>query len=177
MSVAVATFGGLVVLIGIGFSLLMPPLQPHFFAYTDVGGFDVIVGDREQAPAGAVVREIIPSTNPLLRRAGTLDVGLTSGDELEQGLKQSGVWARASVPATPRGRAAALMPVVIIGLGLLALAFAVPAFFVRGGGALHGVRAACMALVLVAIAALVQFGGLGWPGRAVTTSTPRLEWR
>ena len=64
-----------------------------------------------------------------------------------------------------------------IALSLFALAFALPTFVVRGVGPLRGARAVCLAVVVVVIAALVQFGGLGWPGRAVTSSAPRLEWR
>ena len=177
LAVAVATFGALVLLIGIVFSLLMPATQPHFYAFADAGGFDVVVGDRDQAPAGAVVREIVPATNPLLRRAGAVGAAPVPGDELSAQLRMAGVWARASVPTTPRARTAALMPVLIVGLGLLALAFALPTFVVRRKGALRGVRVGGIVVVAVVIGALVQFGGLGWPGRAVTTSSPRLEWR
>jgi serine/threonine-protein kinase len=177
LAVAVATFGGLVLVIGVVFSLLMPRAQPHFYAFTDAGGFDVLVGDREHVPPNAVVREIIPSTNPLLRRAGAVGLAPVPGDELVAQLRTSGVWARASVPSTPRGRVAAVMPVVIVALGLLALAFALPTFVVRSPGALRAVRAAATVVVLAVVGVVVQVGGLGWPGRAVASSTPRLEWR
>jgi serine/threonine-protein kinase len=176
LAVAVATFGALVLAIGVVFSLLMPSSQPHFYAFTE-GGLDIIVGDREHAPAGAAVREIVPSTNPLLRRAGAIDVAPVSEADLTARLRDSGVWDRASVPSTPRARIAALMPVVIVGLGLLALAFALPTFVVRGVATLRLVRALSIVIVLGLVGVVVQVGGLGWPGRALASSAPRLEWR
>jgi len=151
--------------------------QPHFYAYLDVGGFDVVVADREHVPEGAVAREIVPSTQPALLRAGVVSAMAASPAELQRKLEESGVTARAKLPSTAAARLAALMPVAIVGLGLLSLALALPSFLARGAGGRWGLRAVLVAAVTLAVVALVQRGGLGWPGRSALSAAPRLEWR
>jgi serine/threonine-protein kinase len=173
---AVGTFGAFVLVIGIAFSAALPAPRPHLFVFTDEAGFDVVVGDREHAPPGVAVRDLDLATPVSLRRAGSSAATVVSTAELRDRLEESGVWARSLVPATARARGASLVPLAIIGLGLLALAWAIPTFVVRGR-AEGALRIGLAVAVLVVVGSVLQNGGLGWAGRSVTSSAPRLEWR
>ena len=98
-------------------------------------------------------------------------------DELAAKLAASGVGARASLPMSPRGTLAILLPVLIAGLGILALALAVPSLLIAGRGA----RIAAQLLLLLVSAAvmglILERGALSWPGMQTWRSAPRLEMR
>ncbi len=162
--------------IGVIFSAVLPTPQPHFYAYPSPEGFDVVVADREHVPPGVEVRDVVPGAPVALRRPGEAMPQEVPPDELQRRLEQSGVWARGQVPATSRGRTATFVPVVIVGLGLLALAWALPAFAVRGRHR-PTTQAALLVVVLLVLGMVVQRGGLGWPGRSAIAATPKLEWR
>jgi serine/threonine-protein kinase len=177
VSIAVSTFGALVLAIGFVFALLAPPPTPHYYAYSDPGGFDVVVGDREHVPPGLPVRDLVPQNSPVLWRAGAVGPLPVAVDDLQRRLDDAGISARARVPETSRGRLAVAMPVLIVSLGVLSLAFALPGVVVRSRGRRIAAHAAFLVVAVMLIVALAQFGGLGWPGRTVIESAPRLEWR
>lgn len=177
VTVAAATFGALAVVLGIGVSFAVPAPAPHtFIVYADPAGYDVVVADASHVPVGRPMRTIDPANASLLR-AGELEPREVSAAALETGLRGSGVWKRASVPATTKALLVSLLPLIVCGLGLLTLALTLPLIFVSSTA---GRRVAQGLLVVVALgsaAFLVQRGGLGWAGRAVFSGQPRLEWR
>jgi serine/threonine-protein kinase len=178
LSLAVATFGGLVVVIGVVFAAVMQPPPSRYYVYTDGSGFDVVVAHREHVPPGLIAREIFPAANPPLLRAGASASAPVPSDELLRRLDAAGVTARARVPVTSAALLATAMPLLIVGLGALALAFAIPGLALRGAPGRRGaLRAALIIGVVAVLAILVQVGGLGWPGRGVVAAEPRLEWR
>jgi hypothetical protein len=116
--------------------------------------------------------------NALLLRAGTTEAALADAAILEADLRRAGVWDRAALPATSKAKTAALLPVIIIGIGLLALAFAIPSVLLRGGGPGRlGLQAGLTIIVVAAIAVMIQGGALSWPGYASFDAQPKLEWR
>lgn len=143
--------------------------------YADPAGFDVVVAAADHVPVGAVARPL-DVTQPLLKRAADAAAVPVAADVLRAQLEQSGVWARASMPSTSRATTAALLPVVIAALGLLALAFALPGFL-AGGGMRWGLCAAAVVVVGALTALVVMNGALSWPGRKALAEQPKLEWR
>lgn len=175
LAVALSTFGALVLVMGVGFSFAIARPQPRFLVYADAKGTDVVVGDAAAIPATAVARPLDLQA-PSLRRAGAVTAEPVDPAELSRQLKTSGVWARASLPSTTRTTLAALLPVLITALGLLALAFALPVFLVRGTRQLV-LRLVFLASVVLATVAGVERGVLSWPGRAAWNNQPTLEWK
>ena len=173
---ALSTFGALVLVMGVGFSFAIARPQPRaLVVYTDPAGFDVVVGDVAQVPPGAPQRLIDP-LNATLKKANE-EPKLVASSELQAKLIESGVWARASLPAVTRTTVGALLPLLIAALGILALAFAVPAFFVGDGKNRALARVVAVVVVVAATAVVVDRGALSWPGRAAWRATPRLEWK
>ncbi len=160
---------------GFSFAIVRPPLR-SVVVYRDPAGIDVVVVGPAQVPPGAPQR-LVDVAQPVLRRAGDVEARPVPAAELQQRLTDAGVWARASLPSTRRTLLAALLPVLIAALGLLALALAVPAFFVRQGRNRLLAQAALVAVVVVVAAVVVERGALSWPGRAAFRQHPRLEWR
>jgi serine/threonine-protein kinase len=175
LAVAVGTFGALVVLMGIGFSFAMPTPQPHFVVYQDLAGHSVVVGDRAQVPVGRASQDL-DVTRAALTKSAEKEPTLVDAAELEARLKSSGVWARATLPMTSKAKTAALLPLLIVGIGLLALAFAVPSAVLRGTSRL-GLQATLMVLTVALVLVMLQRGGLSWPGYGAFQATPTLEWK
>jgi len=173
----VGTFGALVVVMGIAFSSMTPPPVPRaFVSYLDPAGFSVVVADPAHVPVGRA-SEQLDQANPKLLKAGELEVAAVAAPVLEERLKSSGVWARASLPSTSKAKTAAMLPLIIVAIGLLALAFAVPSVLMRAGGRRLGLQGVLMALSVALVLIMLQRGGLSWPGYAAWSNTPRLEWR
>jgi hypothetical protein len=176
LAVALSTFGALVLVMGVAFSFAIArPVPRAFVVYGDPAGFDVVV-DPGHVPAGAPWRLVDPM-NASLQRSGETVAKIAPPPELQQKLTESGVWARASLPSTTRTKFAALLPVLIAALGLLALAFAVPAFVVGSPRARLAVRVVLLLAVVGGAVVIVEDGALSWPGRATWRQTPKLEWR
>ncbi len=176
VAVALSTFGLLVTIIGIGFSLANKAPEPRAFAvYRDAKGFDVVVAEVAHAPPGH--RFIDPAQSAFLLKSGDEEAKPVPPDELKRRLIESGVWSRAALPSTSHAHFAALLPVMIVMLGLLALAFALPTFFVQAAGPRAGLRIGLLLAVVVAAVVVLERGALSWPGRASWREQPRLEWR
>ena len=177
VGVAAATFGGLAVVMGIGVSFAIPTPAPRsFVAYADPAGYDVVVADVAHVPPGRPSRPVDPAAASLLR-SGDLEPQQVSGSLLETRLRETGVWSRAALPTSSKGHLAALLPLIIVALGALALALAVPAIVRGPSTARTGLQAALVVVVLAIVGGIVQVGGLAWPGRAAYDARPRLEWR
>jgi serine/threonine protein kinase len=177
LAVAVGTFGALVVLMGIAFSSMTPAAVPRtFVSYLDPAGFTVVVADHSHVPIGRASEELDPAHASLLK-AGELEVAAVPAALLEERLKSSGVWARASLPSTSKAKTAAMLPLIIVAIGLLALAFAVPSVLMPAGGRRLGLQGLLMALSVALVLVMLQRGGLSWPGYAAWSHVPHLEWR
>jgi hypothetical protein len=160
---------------GVAFSMAMPSPQPRFVAYQHLDGYSVIVGDRAQVPVGRAAVDIDVAHAALTKSLGA-DPQPVDPVELEARLRESGVWARAALPTTSKAKTAALLPLLIVGIGLLALAFAVPTMVMRGTARLV-LQATLMLLTVALVLLMLQRGGLSWPGYAAFRDTPSLEWR
>ncbi|MDP2343917.1 MAG: serine/threonine-protein kinase [Deltaproteobacteria bacterium] len=177
LAVALSTFGALVLVMGVAFSFAIArPVPRAFVAFADPAGFDVVVGDPSHAPGGQPWRLIDP-LNATLLKAGDPQPKAVLPAELQARLTETGVWTRAALPATTRTKFAALLPVLIAALGLLALAFAVPAFVIGSARPRLAVRVILLLAVVGAAVVIVEDGALSWPGRAAWREQPRLEWR
>lgn len=175
LAVAGLTFGILALAMGIGFAFAAPTMAPvDVYAYQAPQGHEVLVALAQHAPDPASARRV-SMVAPTLRFPGDAAPKPYPPDVLERLLKSSGVWARASLPPTTRAQIALLLPVLISGLGLLALAFSLPAMALRRATPRNAVRA----VLLVAAAAGVWFavdgGALCWPGLQSWHERPRLE--
>jgi serine/threonine protein kinase len=171
VAVAFLTFGALALAMGIAFSFLAPRPPVRFVAAYDDGSGqnDVVVAAQDAPPTWRQVNLGAPE----VKVGGELKK--IEPAVFEQELATSGVLVRASLPATTRGMLAVLLPVLIAGLGLLALAGAVPAL-VLSSTRLRAI--AQVALVLAAallVAALVKRGALSWPGLDAASNVAKLE--
>ena len=176
VSVAVATFGVLVVVMGVVFSFVMPSSPPRLaHVYADVGGHDVIVSDVSAIPIGRPHRQIDLS-KPVLNKPGSAEMEMVAPDVLQARLQESGVWTRLALPSTTKATVAAMLPLLIVGLGLLALAVGVPALLIRGGMGRLAVQGLGVVGVVAAVVAGLQFGALSWPGRSAYDATPSMPW-
>ena len=90
-------------------------------------------------------------------------------------LAGSGVTLRASVPQTPRGLLAVLLPVLIAGLGLIALAGAIPALLVSAPRPRALAQVALLLASLAVAGAIVKRGALSWPGLDAARTPAKLE--
>lgn len=173
IAVALLTFGALAVAMGITFSFLAPRPTPRVVAaYEDTSGsFDIVVAPRD-APPGARSIDVVTAK---LKVAGALrDV---PADELNAKLATSGVGARAALPASARGTLAALLPVLIAGLGIFALALALPSVLIPQRGTRFAVQALLLLASAAAIAFVLERGALSWPGMQTWRSAPKLEMK
>jgi serine/threonine protein kinase len=126
VAIAALTFGVLAIAMGVGFAFAAPQILPvEVFAYDAPAGHEVLVALPEQAPDPTHVRRVSLAA-PQLRAPGQDAPSACDPATLERDLKRSGVWARAALPSTTRAQVALVLPVLIAGLGLLALAFALP---------------------------------------------------
>lgn len=173
VAVALLTFGALALAMGIAFSLLAP--RPHVravMAFEDASGaFDVVVA-LQDAPPGA---RTVDATQARLKVAGVPRA--VPAAELAAKLAASGVAARASLPLSPRGTLAILLPVLIAGLGILALALAVPSLLIARRGARIAAQLLLLLLSAGVIGLILERGALAWPGMQTWRSAPRLEMR
>jgi hypothetical protein len=69
------------------------------------------------------------------------------------------------------------LPVLIAGLGILALALALPSVLLRGRGARIAAQLSLLLVCAAVIAFVLDRGALSWPGLQTWRSTPRLEMR
>ena len=145
-------------------------------AYLDPAGFSVVVADHSHVPIGRASEDLDPGHAKLLK-AGELEVVEVSPTLLEERLKSSGVWARASLPSTSKAKMAAVLPLIMVAIGLLALAFAVPSVLLPAGGRRLGLQGVLMTLSVVLVLVMLQRGGLSWPGYEAWSHAPHLEWR
>jgi hypothetical protein len=143
-------------------------------AYPGEDGGDVIVGQAAEVPAGKEARAV-SLEQPQLRARGAAAIKDVDAQRLKDALVRAGVWRTASLPADTRERAAALLPVLIAGVGLLALAFALPGLVLVGA-----VRIAAQLVLLLACAGAlavgVKAGALSWPGLDAWSERATLEW-
>ena len=98
-----------------------------------------------------------------------------TADELGGLLEATGVRFRASLPTERRPQLAILLPVLIAGLGLLALAGAIPALFFGAPRSRIAGSVVLMTLCAAGVAYVVKTGGLSWPGLDAWEYMPRLE--
>jgi serine/threonine protein kinase len=175
VAVAATTFGVLAVLIGLGSSFLQPAREPMVFAFEDSqSSQSIVVGDPAHVPSGREYR-VLDLALARLHRVGDRDGTIVPRTALEQRLRASGVWTRASLPTSPQAKAAAFLPVGVMALGWLMLAIAVPALVVSGGRR-SLVQVALGLVVAAAVAAGVRFGVLSWPGLNAFNAAPQLRW-
>jgi eukaryotic-like serine/threonine-protein kinase len=174
LAVAAATFGALALVIGIVFSLARPASTPAFLTFEDPAtGQSIIVGDGAQVPVGRESR-VLDLDAARLHAPRDLEGRAVARAELEARLRESGVWARASLPTSSKAKTAALLPVLVAAVGLVSLALALPVILMRRRRL--PAQAALVALALVLVAVVLQFGGLSWPGHAAFADAPRLAW-
>ena len=177
-TMALATFGALIFMMGVGFSFAITRGAPkQVYAYSTSDGADVIVADLVDVPAGSTSRAIdVKNAQTLKTSAG--DAKLVAPDQLQRRLMQSGIWTRASLPSTTRTQFSALLPVLIAAMGLLALAFALPAFLVSSKRVRLGVQVALLLAASCLTGLAVEYGVLSWPGRAAWRGeAPHLQWQ
>ncbi len=175
MAVAGLTFGMLAIAMGIGFAFAAPTITPvEVFAYPAPSGHEVLVALPEHAPDPSAARRV-SLIAPMVRRPQDQAPRPLAADELERMLRGSGVWARAALPPTMRAQIALLLPVLIAGLGLLALAFSLPALLLRAPWLRNGVRVLLLGGAGAAIWFALSGGALSWPGLAAWHERPRLE--
>jgi hypothetical protein len=175
--IAVCTCGALVVLMGIAFSYVVPVPAPRIFvSYLDPAGFSVIVADVSHVPVGRA-SEPFDIANGKLLKAGDLYEAAVPSAAVEQRLKASGVWTRASLPATSKAKTAVLLPLVIVAIGLLALALSVPCVVLPAGRRRLVLQVGLFVVASVVVIGILQVGGLAWPGLGAWSAVPRLEWR
>ena len=151
------------------------PAPRSFVAYADPAGYDVVVANAAHVPAGRPGRPIDPAAASLLR-AGDLEPQQVAPKLLETRLRDSGVWARASLPMSPKGLLASLLPLIILALGALALAVALPIVVLSGPRRL-AMQVGLIVVALAVVGGFAERGGLAWPGRAAFDQQPLLEWR
>ena len=175
--IAVCTFGALVVLMGIAGSYRVPVPAPRIFvSYLDPAGFSVIVADVSHVPVGRA-SEPFDIANGKLLKAGDLHEAAVPSAAVEQRLKASGVWTRASLPATSKAKTQVLLPLVIVAIGLLALALSVPCVVLPAGRRRLVLQVGLFVVACVVVIGILQVGGLAWPGLGAWSAVPRLEWR
>jgi hypothetical protein len=160
---------------GVVFALAQPAPTPAFVMFDDPAtSQSLIVAAGAHVPVGREFRPL-DLDGAQLHRANDLEGRLVPRAELEGRLKASGVWRRGSLPATSKGRMAALLPILVAAIGALALALSVPAMAVARQRRLPAQVAACL-LVVGMVAAALQFGALSWPGYAAFAEAPLLAW-
>jgi hypothetical protein len=175
LALAAATFGALAIAMGVVFALAQPEPTPAFVVFGDPAtSQSLIVADAAHVPVGREFRPL-DLDGALLHRANDLEGRLVPRAEVQERLKASGVWRRASLPATSKARTAALLPVLVAAVGALALALSVPVMAVARRRRLP-VQVAAGVLVVGVVAAALQFGALSWPGYAAFAEAPRLAW-
>ncbi|MCC7109580.1 MAG: serine/threonine protein kinase [Deltaproteobacteria bacterium] len=175
VAVAGLTFGVLAVAMGVGFAFAAPLIVPtEVYAYDAPAGHEVLVAAPEHAPDALRTRRV-SLASPKVRFPGEPAPQPHTAAELEGRLKGSGVWARAALPPTLRAQVAVILPVVIAGLGLLALAFSLPGLLLRRRVPRTLARVAMLAGVSVGIWVALQQGALSWPGLQAWRGAPRLE--
>lgn len=173
--VAGVTFGVLALAMGVGFAFAAPQMSPvDVYAYRASAGHEVLVALPTHAPDPTMVRRVSMSA-PVVRCAGEVPPRLCTPLELERLLRDAGVWQRASLPPMLRAQIALLLPVLIAGLGLVALAFSVPGVLVRGAGRRLVARVLLVGAAAAAIGLAVDVGALSWPGLRAWRQQPRLE--
>jgi serine/threonine protein kinase len=168
VGVAFLTFGALALAMGVAFSFLTPRPTPHYVAAIAGAGGEVFVAPAD-APSGARTVDV---TRPDAKVNGAL-VPLEPS-ALGARLESSGVRLRASLPSTPRATLAALLPVLIAGLGLLALAGALPTVIFSSSRRLAG-QAGFLAVAVAVVGFAVKAGALSWPGVDAWKRAARLE--
>ena len=177
VSVALATFGALAVVLGAAFSFLVTNPEPRtLHVYTDPAGYDIIVSDPAQIPPGAQAR-VIDTQAPVLLKEGDPQQRPVDPDKLRARLQEAGLWARAALPSDPRGTLAALLPLLMACVGLLALSIAAPAFVVGSARRRTGLTALLIAATLALSGLALHKGALSWPGLAAWNTTPKVDWR
>ncbi len=174
VAVAFLTFGALAVAMGVAFSFLAPhPSVRALVAYDAAGGADeIVVALRDAPPEGG---RTIDVADPHIKIGGALKrLDPASFDEQ---LEASGVKARATLPQTGRGILAVLLPVLIAGLGVLALAGALPALAVGAGRLRVLSQVLLVAVCALALAGVVKRGALSWPGLDTIETPAQLQPR
>jgi serine/threonine protein kinase len=173
ITVAFLTFGVLALAMGVAFSFLAPPpAMGPLYAYPDAArSYDTVVAQRD-APPGA--RPIDPARPRLLVQGQERD--LEAGD-FAMRLEHSGLAKRASLPATPRATLAALLPLLIAGVGVLALAGTVPVLIIRGRRSRILAQVLLIVLASAFVGAVVLRGALSWPGMESWERPARLEMK
>ncbi len=175
VTIALGTFGAVLMAMGVVFSFVVQEPRQQLFVYQDPAGYDVIIGDAQHAPPGRTPQPL-DVNNATLLRGGSLEPALVDPAVLKYELMRHGVWQRASLPTTSKTKTAALLPLIVVCVGLLALAFAVPAVLVKGSARVV-VQALAIVAGLVVVGVLVSGGGLSWPGLAAYAKQPKYEWR
>lgn len=175
VAVAGLTFGVLAVLMGIGFAFAAPTIVPvDVYAYASPAGHEVLVAAPEHVPDDSKARRVAVAA-PAVRFADEPSPRLHTAAELEPRLKDSGVWARAALPPTLRAKTAVILPVLIAGLGLVALGVSLPSLLLRRALARNVARVLLLVGAGTGIWFALQQGALSWPGFQAWQKTPRLE--
>jgi Protein kinase domain len=172
VSVALLTFGLLAVVMGLMFSTIAPPRSTAtvVFHYADPARGPSFVGQAQDVPADLVATPVDVSRPAW---PGSAAMSSEEIERLRERLATSGVLERASLPATLRAQVASLLPLLMAGLGLLALALAMPGFLLSPGAVRVAVRAALGLAVLGLLGFLIERGALTWPGRVAWDDVPR----
>ncbi|OGQ23882.1 MAG: hypothetical protein A2138_22085 [Deltaproteobacteria bacterium RBG_16_71_12] len=175
LAVAGLTFGVLALAMGIGFAFAAPHMSPvDVYAYQASQGHEVLVAIAEHAPEPARARRVSISA-PVVRLPADPAPKAYAPNLLEDRLRASGVWARASLPPTTRAQLALLLPVLISGLGLLALAYSLPALLLRRAAPRVVARLVLLAGASAALWYALDAGALSWPGLQAWRERPHLE--
>lgn len=165
-AVALSTFGGLAAVMGIVFAVMAADREvvPLFVGYMTADGTDAVVARIDDVPptAGPPFQVNVDAAQLALERGKAREPVPRAA--LERELRKSGVWQRAELPKTPRARAAAALPAAITLLGLLSLAFSLPALLLGSGARQLATRAGLVLLTMAGGGFLMKTGGLSWPG-------------
>lgn len=171
IAVAFGTFGALALAMGLAFGILAPePAMRPVVAWDDPTGRHSIVGAAQDAPPHA---RPVDLARPFLKVDG--QIRELPAAWLEERLASSGVRLRASLPSSPRATAAALLPVIIAALGVLALAAALPALVVARSKPRMVAQVLLLVGAMVGVALAVKLGALSWPGLEAWQARPTIE--
>jgi hypothetical protein len=169
VGVALLTFGVLATSMGIAFSFVSPPpAEPStVYAWVDDGSI-VVVGQARDGPADV---QAVALTAPML--PGQAMMSAEAASQFRAQLNDAGVIARAKLPADARAKVAAVLPLAMGCVGLLALLLGVPAIFMSAGTWRWVLQLACATAVLGIGLYVIETGALAWPGRAAFQDVPR----
>jgi serine/threonine-protein kinase len=180
---ALLAFGLMALLMGALFSWVAKNMvtqgQSTLFEYVDAEGMRVVVGAAVDVPAKMMnqARVFKPEAEALFVLEAQGRVRKVTVAEFSTLAQDAGMHRRGPLYQTLRGRLTLLLPDLLIILGILAMALALPTFLSRKEKIRVLFRVGLGACALGAAYAVFTMGGISWPGNAILqqgTDLPRI---